>query len=110
VDYFGTSVDDYHDEVSGFLSDICGFTQLASQKSLSDTVQLLNRVFLARGDLVERYNREGRPVEKIKTMGDSYMAVADPDGRPDHGQIALDLATDMIRADSQSRTGGRLTL
>jgi class 3 adenylate cyclase len=47
-------------------------------------------------------------VEKIKTIGDAYMAAAGlPDPRPDHAAAALALARDMLRTARvlEARTG-----
>jgi class 3 adenylate cyclase/HAMP domain-containing protein len=57
-------------EVTVFFSDIVGFTELASKLGPHETVDLLNTLFEKFDDLVETFE-----VEKIKTIGDSYMVV-----------------------------------
>jgi adenylate cyclase len=53
---------------------------------------MLNDLFSAFDELANRHG-----LEKIRTMGDSYMAVAGaPSWRPDHTQIASDMALEML--------------
>ena len=55
-------------------------------------VEMLNHIFSAFDDLAERHH-----LEKIKTIGDAYMAVAGlPEPRADHAQLIADLALDML--------------
>jgi class 3 adenylate cyclase len=50
-------------------------------------------------------------VEKIKTIGDAYMAVAGlPQTRPDHAQAAIRLALDMMQAAGKRKMGGGRSL
>jgi class 3 adenylate cyclase/CheY-like chemotaxis protein len=80
-------------EVTILFSDLVGFTEMASATSPSDLVRLLN-------DLFTRFDKraEALGVEKIKTIGDAYMAVAGlPIPRPDHAVLCADLALGMFR-------------
>jgi class 3 adenylate cyclase len=52
-------------------TDIVGFTKMSSGMSADETVAMLNEMFSL---FDERAEREG--IEKIKTIGDAYMAVA----------------------------------
>jgi class 3 adenylate cyclase len=52
-------------------ADIKGFTPIASALSPEELVQTLNELFKAFDDLVEDHE-----VEKIKTIGDSYMVAS----------------------------------
>jgi adenylate cyclase len=82
---------DAHDEVTVLFADIVGFTPLASRLSPSDLVALLDRVF-ARWDVLAA--KHG--VEKIKTIGDAYMAAAGiPIPRDDHVEAIAEMALDM---------------
>ncbi len=69
------SLVDSADNVAVLFADIVGFTRLAGEISAAELVALLNRLFTAFDHLARRHG-----VEKIKTIGDAYMAVA---GLPD---------------------------
>ena len=60
-----------HDGASILFTDLVGFTQAASTMPADRMVSELNAIFAAFDDIAER---EG--IEKIKTIGDAYMAVA----------------------------------
>lgn len=80
-------------EVTILFSDLVGFTEMSSKTSPSDLVRLLN-------DLFTRFDKraESLGVEKIKTIGDAYMAVAGlPIPRPDHAILCADLALGMFQ-------------
>lgn len=84
-------------EVTVLFADIVDFTPLAARLSPEALVGLLNEVFSAFDALAERHG-----LEKIKTIGDAYMAVAGlPVLRPDHAdvmaQMALDMQTEIAR-------------
>jgi guanylate cyclase len=66
-------------------------------------VDLLNEVFQCFDDLVEKYG-----LEKIKTIGDCYMAAAGvPRLRADHAAVLVQLGLDMRDAVAARRFGGR---
>jgi guanylate cyclase len=65
------SIADRHDAVTVLFADIVDFTPLAARLAASDLVLLLDRIFSALETLCERHG-----LEKIKTIGDSFMAVA----------------------------------
>jgi class 3 adenylate cyclase len=81
-----TTIADMHGEVSIVFADLVGFTALSRRISAAALVQMLNRVF-SRFDAAA--NRFG--VEKIKTIGDAYMAV----GGLSYGEDARDHAERM---------------
>jgi class 3 adenylate cyclase len=79
---------DYFEEATVVFTDIVGFTNLASLVSATTIVKLLNTLFSRFDALLERY-----AVEKIKTIGDSYMLAAGiPTPREDHAQQAAEFA------------------
>ena len=82
---------DAHDSVTVLFADIVGFTPLAGRLSPSEVVALLDRVF-ARWDVLA----SGYGVEKIKTIGDAYMAAAGiPIPRDDHAEAVAEMALAM---------------
>jgi adenylate cyclase len=78
-------------DVTVLFADIVGFTELATHLSPFALVTLLNQIFSQFDELAEKYG-----LEKIKTIGDAYMAVG---GllciQCDHVQAAADLAIAM---------------
>jgi len=81
-----STIADLHGEVSIVFADLVGFTALSRQLSASTLVDFLNKVF-SRFDAAA--GRLG--VEKIKTIGDAYMAV----GGLSYGEKARDHAERM---------------
>lgn len=61
---------DGHADVTVMFVDLVNFTQLTESLSPEQMVGLLNTIFSGFDDLCEKYG-----VEKIKTIGDAYMAV-----------------------------------
>ncbi len=79
-------------EVTVFFSDIVGFTELAAKLGPHETVELLNTLFGKFDDLIEKHG-----VEKIKTIGDSYMVVGGvPNRDPLHCQHVAEFALEAI--------------
>ncbi|MCU1353893.1 MAG: guanylate cyclase [Acidimicrobiales bacterium] len=82
---------DHFDDVTVVFADIVGFTPLSATMAPADLVAMLNRVFVAFDQLAEALG-----VEKIKTIGDAYMAVAGlPEPCVDHAARAAHLALAM---------------
>ncbi|MBX3010297.1 MAG: adenylate/guanylate cyclase domain-containing protein [Caldilineaceae bacterium] len=61
----------YYENVSVLFADVVDFTPLSATLSPAILIQLLNELFSDFDDLVESYG-----LEKIKTIGDSYMVAA----------------------------------
>lgn len=79
------------DEASIVFADIVNFTALAERLPATELVELLDRVFSTFDGLADRYG-----LEKIKTIGDAYMAAAGvPTPRIDHLEAAADMALAM---------------
>jgi class 3 adenylate cyclase len=75
-------------DVSVLFADLVGFTAGASKMRPEAVIVMLNEVF-TRFDTIAG----SLGVEKIKTVGDAYMAVAGaPTARPDHAEAAAELA------------------
>ena len=86
------TIADNHQQATVLFSDIVGFTKLSATTSPEALVELLNAYFSAYDALAERHG-----VEKIKTIGDAYMAAAGiPLPRPDHVRATIELARDML--------------
>jgi class 3 adenylate cyclase len=96
---------DRFEAVTVLFADIVGFTELAAGIAPEVLVCMLNEIFSAFDQLAERHG-----LEKIKTIGDSYMAVGGlPMPRPDHASAVAALALDM-QAAIQALSGGALSV
>jgi class 3 adenylate cyclase/CHASE3 domain sensor protein len=81
-------------EVTVLFADLVGFSKLSTEIPPSRLVTTLNRVFSAFDVLAERHG-----VEKIKTIGDAYMAVGGlPVPLEGHAQVVARMAIDMVEA------------
>jgi guanylate cyclase len=82
---------DHYDQASILFADMVGFTPLSSVMAPAETVALLNQIFTDIDRLVDRYG-----VEKIRLIGDNYMAAAGiPVPREDHAAVLTSLAMDI---------------
>ncbi len=80
-------------DISVLFADIVSFTVMSEKTSSEKIVGFLNEMFSKFDDLTELYG-----VEKIKTIGDSYMVVAGmPVARKDHALILFNLAKEMVK-------------
>lgn len=80
-------------DVTVLFADIVDFTGLSADITPARVVAILNDVFSAFDRLADQHG-----LEKIKTIGDAYMAVAGlPSPRPDHAEAVADMALDMQR-------------
>ncbi|MBL8564160.1 MAG: adenylate/guanylate cyclase domain-containing protein [Hyphomicrobiaceae bacterium] len=88
----GVAIADTFPEASILFSDISGFVPLARELGAARVVELLNRIVLEFDALAERHR-----IEKIKTIGDAYMAAAGvPEPVPDPTVRLTRLAFDML--------------
>lgn len=79
---------DRAEEVTVVFADIVGFTALAAWLPPEEVVEVLDQVFTRLDELTERYG-----LEKIKTIGDAYLAVSGlPEPQPDQTGRAADMA------------------
>jgi adenylate cyclase len=76
-----TAIADTHEDVTVVMADLVGFTSLSRRLSPPDLIWLLNDIFSRFDRIAERYG-----MEKIKTIGDAYLAVGgmNPEKRDDH--------------------------
>ncbi len=85
------TIADRFEETTILYMDLVGSTPLAVDVSPEDLVDWLSSVFTSVDELVSRHG-----VEKIKTVGDGYMAASGiPVPRPDHAVAAARLALDI---------------
>jgi adenylate cyclase len=87
----GQMIADHFVEASIVFADVVDFTPLAQRLPPTEVVGLLDRLFTRFDALVEQHG-----LEKIKTIGDCYMAASGvPEATPDHARRAALLALDM---------------
>jgi adenylate cyclase len=85
------NIADSHPAVTILFADLVDFTKLSAKLPPAELIDLLNCVFSEFDRLAEKYG-----LEKIKTIGDAYMAVAGaPNARPDHAHVVADMALEM---------------
>ncbi|MBK9249078.1 MAG: tetratricopeptide repeat protein [Ignavibacteria bacterium] len=102
------TIADSHENVSVFFSDIVGFTKLSQRVSAEELVGMLNGIFSQFDQLARKHG-----LEKIKTIGDAYMAVC---GAPIHvdnhaertALFALDVAE--LMNNYQTNTGDNVMI
>jgi guanylate cyclase len=96
------TIADHFDSASILFADVVDFTPLAQRLPPAEVVGILDQLFSHFDALVERHG-----LEKIKTIGDCYMAAAGvPNPRPDHAAKAALLALDMRDAVATSAVAG----
>lgn len=80
--------------VTVLFADVVEFTPWAANRAPTEVLDFLNTVFSAFDHLVEAYD-----LEKIKTIGDCYMAASGlPIARSDHAEAMANMALDMLDA------------
>jgi guanylate cyclase len=85
------TIADQYEEASVLFADMVNFTPMSAEMSPVEMVNLLNEIFSHFDSLVEKYG-----LEKIRTVGDSYMVAAGvPRPRSDHAGAILRLALEM---------------
>lgn len=87
------------DEVSVLFADAVGFTQQAEKTTPDELVEALDGLFRRFDELADRYG-----LEKIKTVGDAYMAVAGaPVPMSNHAEAAAEMALAVLRESAEAR-------
>jgi class 3 adenylate cyclase len=88
-----------HEEVAVVFVDLVGFTQQAGRTSPERMVAALDEVFTRFDELADRHG-----LEKVKTIGDAYMAVAGaPKPRADDVEAAAEMALDALASLDDAR-------
>ena len=86
------TIADSFTSTSILFADVVDFTPMAAKLTPAGVVGLLDQLFGQFDELVERYE-----LEKIKTIGDCYMAAAGiPVPRDDHARALARVALDML--------------
>lgn len=98
------AIADRFDEATVMFADIVGFTQLSASMTAKQLVSMLNVIFSEFDALSEKHG-----VEKIKTVGDEYMAVCGaPDISEDHAEKIISFSIEMlVIADRLSKETGQ---
>ena len=98
-----------HADVTVMFADIVGFTRMTEELSPVETVKILNDVFSMFDDIGDKYG-----VDKIKTIGDAYMAAAglDTGAQIHYADAVANMALEMIEHvhDYRQRTGEKIEL
>jgi len=85
------TIADHVDEATVLFADMVGFTPLSASMTPIEMVELLNAIVSHFDGLVAAHG-----AEKIRTIGDSYMAAAGvPRPRPDHAHAMASIALEM---------------
>ena len=85
------TIADLHPAVTVLFADICGFTEFSAQVGPREVVEQLDAIFGGFDRIAARHG-----VEKIKTIGDAWMAVAGlSPPRADHAEVMADMAIEL---------------
>ncbi len=86
-----TTIAESFEEVTVMFADLVDFTKYSAQTSPTELVEMLNVIFSTFDQLAQQHR-----VEKIKTIGDAYMAVSGlPTPCSNHAQAIAQMALDM---------------
>lgn len=95
----GSAKAKHFDPVTVLFSDFVGFTKASERMNAQDLIDELHACFQAFDAITSKYN-----IEKIKTIGDAYLAVCGlPVSDPDHALNVVRAATEMIAFISDRR-------
>ncbi len=90
---FGVTTPQKYEQASVLMLDFVGFTDMAISKDPAGIITELNDIFTAFDRIAEQFG-----CERIKTIGDAYMAVSGiPESTPDHAQNIAKVALLMVR-------------
>jgi class 3 adenylate cyclase/CHASE3 domain sensor protein len=92
----------YFEDVTVLFTDFKGFTASTEKLAAEELVDILHAYFTGFDEVVERYG-----LEKLKTIGDSYMCVGGlPTRRPSHAVDVVLAAFDMLHAADRVAASG----
>jgi class 3 adenylate cyclase len=93
----------YFEDVTILFTDFVGFTLSTEKLAAEELVEMLHDYFTAFDQIVARYR-----LEKMKTIGDSYMCISGlPTRNPAHPVDTVLAAFEMLRAVEERATRGR---
>lgn len=93
-----------YDHVSVLFTDFVNFTGIGEKMNPKDLVAELDLCFRAFDEIIEKYG-----LEKIKTIGDAYLAVCGlPTPDPAHAENAVNAALDILEFMEERRRRGGL--
>jgi adenylate cyclase len=96
-----TLIAEEYPEVTILFTRVNDFWPIAGSRPPAEFIDLLNRVFSLFDRLADQHG-----VQKIKTIGDTYLAVCGlPQAQPDHAQLIAELALSMQREIANIDTG-----
>jgi adenylate cyclase len=95
-----SNIADHFDDATVIFADVVGFGKITARMKAYEIVACLNQLFSEFDKLAEDAG-----IEKIKTIGDSYMAVAGvPTPRSNHARMATKFALDVVAATTRLRS------
>ncbi|TMJ98340.1 MAG: response regulator [Alphaproteobacteria bacterium] len=95
-----SNIADHFDDATVIFADVVGFGKITARMKAFEIVACLNQLFSEFDKLAEDAG-----IEKIKTIGDNYMAVCGlPTPRPNHARLATKFALDMVAATARLRS------
>ena len=98
-----TTLVEHAKDISIFFSDIVDFTEMTSSMNPGDLINDLNKLFTEFDRIARKH-----AVEKIKTIGDAYMAVCGiPIYSKDHALNIANFAFDVMSASKNFKIGNR---
>jgi class 3 adenylate cyclase len=90
---FGVVTPQLYENVSVVMLDFIGFTRMVAEEDPNIIVSELNEIFTSFDRISEHFG-----CERIKTMGDAYLAVSGmPDPNPDHARAVANCAIRFVR-------------
>src|SRR5437764_4713254 len=95
-----SNIADHFDDTTVIFADIVGFGKITARMKAYEIVACLHQLFSELDRLAEEVG-----IEKIKTIGDNYMAVSGvPTPSPNHARLAAKFALDMVAATARLRS------
>jgi adenylate cyclase len=95
-----SNIADHFDDATVIFADVVGFSKITARMKAFEIVACLNQLFSEFDKLAEDVG-----IEKIKTIGDNYMAVAGvPTPRSDHARMAAKFALDLVAVTTRLRS------
>lgn len=95
-----SNIADHFEDATVVFADIVGFGKITARMKAYEIVACLNQLFSEFDRLAEDVG-----IEKIKTIGDNYMAVCGlPTPRSNHTRLAAKFALDMVAATARLRS------